>query len=78
MLKTNNKRNKFKKRNKRDNSITEGCYVLAGIREWEVVAPKKKQKADLSEVDEDDKPIRVISDLEACKKHLRENEIRGI
>tara|TARA_A100001388_G_C28571586_1_gene404544 strand:+ start:32 stop:577 length:546 start_codon:yes stop_codon:yes gene_type:complete len=40
-------RNKFKKRNKRDNSITEGCYVLAGIREWEVVAPKKKQKADL-------------------------------
>ena len=30
------------------------------------------------EVDEDDKPIRVISDLEACKKHLRENEIRGI
>tara|TARA_A100001011_G_scaffold399833_1_gene510443 strand:+ start:734 stop:1255 length:522 start_codon:yes stop_codon:yes gene_type:complete len=40
-------RNKFKKRNKRDNTIVEGCYVLAGIREWEVVAPKKKQKADL-------------------------------
>ena len=40
-------RNKFKKRNKRDNTIVEGCYVLAGIRDWEVVAPKKKQKADL-------------------------------
>tara|TARA_B100001559_G_scaffold260036_1_gene224781 strand:+ start:435 stop:980 length:546 start_codon:yes stop_codon:yes gene_type:complete len=40
-------RQKFKKRNKRDNSITLGCYVLIGIREWEVVAPSKKQKADL-------------------------------
>ena len=40
-------RNKFKKRNKRDNTIVEGCFVLAGIRSWEVVAPKKKQKADL-------------------------------
>ena len=40
-------RNKFKKRNKRDNCISEGKYVLAGIRTWEVVAPKKKPKADL-------------------------------
>jgi initiation factor 1A len=40
-------RNKFKKRNKRDNCISEGVYVLAGIRLWEVVAPKKKPKADL-------------------------------
>tara|TARA_B100001093_G_scaffold513016_1_gene584056 strand:- start:1685 stop:2245 length:561 start_codon:yes stop_codon:yes gene_type:complete len=40
-------RNKFKKRNKRDNCIAEGKYVLAGVRLWEVVAPKKKPKADL-------------------------------
>ena len=40
-------RNKFKKRNKRDNTIIEGSFVLAGVRSWEVVAPKKKQKADL-------------------------------
>ncbi len=40
-------RNKFKKRNKRDNSINEGAYILAGLRLWEVVGPKKKQKADL-------------------------------
>lgn len=30
------------------------------------------------ELDLDDNPIRVISDMEGCKKHLRENGIRGI
>ena len=38
-------RNKFKKRNKRDNTIVEGSFVLAGIRSWEVVAPKKETKS---------------------------------
>ena len=27
------------------------------------------------EVDEKDNPIRVVSDLEACKKHLKENGV---
>ena len=30
------------------------------------------------EIDKDDNPIRVVSDLEACKKHLKENGIREI
>lgn len=40
-------RRKFKGRNRRDNSVTLNGLVLVGIREWEVVAPKKKPKCDL-------------------------------
>ena len=59
-------RNKFKKRNKRDNTLSEGTYVLAGIRLWEVIAPKKKQKADLlyvygkSEVEDIKKKCKIL------------------
>tara|TARA_Y100000741_G_C18247695_1_gene556124 strand:+ start:1107 stop:1652 length:546 start_codon:yes stop_codon:yes gene_type:complete len=40
-------RRKFKGRNRRDNSVTLNGLLLVGIREWEVVAPKKKPKCDL-------------------------------
>lgn len=40
-------RRKFKGRNRRDNSVTVNSLLLVGIREWEVVSPKKKQKCDL-------------------------------
>jgi translation initiation factor IF-1 len=40
-------RRKFRGRNKRDNQISINKIVLVGRREWEVVAPKKKQKVDL-------------------------------
>ena len=40
-------RQKFRGRNKRDNHIKMNGVILAGKRKWEIVAPKKKQKADL-------------------------------
>jgi initiation factor 1A len=40
-------RKKFKGRNKRDNGVFLHSIVLVGMREWEVVAEKKKQKVDL-------------------------------
>lgn len=40
-------RQKFKGKHKRDNNIKMNGVVLAGLREWEVIMPKKKQKADL-------------------------------
>ena len=43
-------RKKFSGRNKRDNHISEGTYLLVGLREWEVVSQRKKEKADLLEV----------------------------
>lgn len=46
-------RGKFRGRNKRDNIIKNGCFVLAGLRSvsmGEVVNPKKKEKADILEV----------------------------
>ena len=46
-------RGKFRGRNKRDNTIKAGCFVLAGLRSvsmGEVVNPKKKEKADILEV----------------------------
>lgn len=59
-------RNKFKKRNKRDNSVSLGCYVLVGRRDWEVVAPNKKQKADLLYVYGKSE----VSDIVASNKNL--------
>ena len=70
-------RNKFKKRNKRDNCIAEGKYVLAGARLWEVVAPKKKPKADLLCVynDYDLKKIKLKNkDLGCLFNEKNENE----
>ena len=46
-------RGKFRGRNKRDNTIKSGCFVLAGLRSvsmGEVINPKKKEKADILEV----------------------------
>jgi len=46
-------RGKFRGRNKRDNTIKNGCFVLAGLRSvsmGEVINPKKKEKADILEV----------------------------
>lgn len=43
-------RGKFKGRNKRSNQIYDGCIVLIGIRDWEVIKPGKLQKCDLLEV----------------------------
>ena len=40
-------RGKFKGRNKRGNIIKHNSIVLVGLRDWEVVHPKKKQKVDL-------------------------------
>ena len=40
-------RKKFTGRNKRDNSIHINAVVLAGLRDWEVIAGDKKPKADL-------------------------------
>lgn len=40
-------RRKFRGRNKRDNQITLNQIILVGKREWEVVAPNKKEKVDL-------------------------------
>jgi len=43
-------RRKFSGRNKRDNFIGEGCIILVGKREWQVMHDNKKEKVDLLEV----------------------------
>ena len=43
-------RKKFKGRNKRDNTIGKGTWVLAGKREWEVRGTNDKEVCDLLEV----------------------------
>lgn len=40
-------RRRFKGRNKRDNNVSIDTMLLVGLRAWEVVAAKKKQKVDL-------------------------------
>jgi initiation factor 1A len=40
-------RKKFRGRNKRDNVIMQDSLILVGIRSWEVLNEKKKEKADL-------------------------------
>ncbi len=40
-------RRKFKGRNKRDNQISINSILLVGLRDWEVVQKKKKEKVDL-------------------------------
>lgn len=40
-------RRKFRGRNKRDNEIALNKILLVGKRDWEVVAPNKKEKVDL-------------------------------
>ena len=43
-------RKKFKGRNKRDNTVTKGTWVLVGKREWEVRGASDKEVCDLLEV----------------------------
>lgn len=43
-------RKKFKGRNKRDNAVSKGTWVLAGRRVWEVRAANDKEVCDLLEV----------------------------
>ena len=43
-------RNKFKGRNKRDNTLAIDTMVLIGRRSWQVLTGKKKEKVDLLEV----------------------------
>ena len=40
-------RKKFRGRNKRDNNIQVDSMILAGLREWEVIAANKRPKVDL-------------------------------
>lgn len=40
-------RRRFKGRNKRDNMVAVDKMLLVGLREWEVIADKKKPKVDL-------------------------------
>jgi len=40
-------RKKFRGRNKRDNNVKVDSMLLVGLREWEVIAAKKKPKVDL-------------------------------
>ena len=43
-------RKKFKGRNKRDNTISLNCWVLAGLRSWEVRRADDRENCDLLEV----------------------------
>lgn len=43
-------RKKFRGRNKRHNAISVGTIVIVGLREWEVLSLKRKEKVDLLEV----------------------------
>ena len=43
-------RKKFKGRNKRDNTITPNCWVLVGLRSWEVRRADDREVCDLLEV----------------------------
>lgn len=40
-------RRRFKGRNRRDNEVSIDKMLLVGLREWEVIAEKKKEKVDL-------------------------------
>ena len=77
-------RGKFRGRNKRDNTIKAGCFVLAGLRSvsmGEVVNPKKKEKADILEVypESAKKQLLAMEDVHALlddrdKQELNEDE----
>ena len=40
-------RNKFRGKNKRNNEVTTGSIILAGLRSWETPNPNKKETCDL-------------------------------
>lgn len=64
-------RKKFKGRNKRDNSVSIGTYVLVGLRSWEVVEVGKKRKCDLLE-------IYSKEDIMQIKKYMTDSEWANI
>tara|TARA_B100000902_G_scaffold383669_1_gene422830 strand:- start:1738 stop:2295 length:558 start_codon:yes stop_codon:yes gene_type:complete len=56
-------RNKFRGRDKKDNTIMANSWVLIGLREWEVVANNKLEKCDLLEVYNNTEKEKIINTL---------------
>lgn len=54
-------RNKFRGRDKRDNFIAPGVWVLVGMREWEAKGADKQEKCDLLCVYRDDEKKKLKS-----------------
>tara|TARA_B100000795_G_scaffold260072_1_gene235576 strand:+ start:475 stop:1035 length:561 start_codon:yes stop_codon:yes gene_type:complete len=60
-------RQKFKGRNKRDNSLSIDTMVMIGLREWQVTCGKKREKVDLLEVYRDQyAELRKIKNINMC------------
>lgn len=55
-------RNKFRGRDKRDNTISVNSWILVGVREWEARGDKP-QKCDLLEVYNDSEKDKLISNV---------------
>jgi len=55
-------RKKFKGRNKRDNSLRVGTMVMIGLRDWQVMSSKKREKVDLLEVYKDSQLVELSKD----------------
>ena len=66
-------RGKFKGRNKRGNIIKHNSIVLVGLRDWEVVGPKKKQKVDLIYVYNENN-LAELKKIDAVQNILSENQ----
>ena len=56
-------RNKFRGRDKKDNTISNNTWVLVGLRDWEVVANGKLEKCDLLEVYRNNEKEKIINTL---------------
>ena len=55
-------RRKFKGRNKRDNSLKVGTMIMIGLREWQVMSSRKREKVDLMEVYKDSQLVELSKD----------------
>ncbi len=64
-------RNKFRGRDKKDNTININGWVLIGVRDWEVVSNNKLEKCDLLEVYN-------LADKEKIINTLSRNELINI
>ena len=56
-------RNKFRGRDKKDNTIVNNTWVLVGLRDWEVVSSGKLEKCDLLEVYNSNEKEKIINTL---------------
>ena len=56
-------RNKFRGRDKKDNTILNNTWVLVGLRDWEVVGNGKLEKCDLLEVYRNNEKEKIINTL---------------